>query len=111
VAIGAIAWNDRRGWYLDAEGDLVVLYRGNPDALLWDSKRVEVLDARLEDLPSLAQRMVRDRETFDTRAAAERVASTTTTTTDRPRRATSTTARQRGTGGAQPGRATSTTRP
>jgi protein phosphatase len=112
VALGAIAWYDRHNWFLAAEGGEVVLYRGRPDAVLWNATRESSPDVALGDLTSQGRSGVEDKSAFDSRRAAldyldsvtttSTTASTTTTTVKRRRPTTTTRA---------PRRATTTTRP
>jgi protein phosphatase len=116
VAFGALSWYDRHNWYLAADGGQVVLYRGRPDALLWDATRQDSPRVAVRDLTPQGRRDVEENVSFDSRRDAlqylDRVTATTsavTTSTTRPRATTSvprrtTTTRARA-------RATSTTTP
>jgi hypothetical protein len=113
VALGAIAWYDRHNWFLAAEGGEVVLYRGRPDAVLWNATRESSPDVALADLTSQGRSGVEDKSAFDSRRAAldyldsvttTSTTTTSTTTTTVKRRRTTTTTRA-------PRRATTTTRP
>jgi protein phosphatase len=112
VAIGAIRWYDRSGYYLATDQGDVVLYKGRPDAFLWDATRDADLGVPLTRLQQSIRASVRDNQWFESEDAARafvrsgtRPAPTTTrpraTTTTRPRASSPTTAR----------RAATTTRP
>jgi PPM family protein phosphatase len=110
VAMGAIRWYDRSGYFLATDGGDVVLFSGRPDAFIWDPEQVDDLGVTMADLEQSIRTSVRDNQWFETEAAARafvqrgtRPPPTTVrprTTTTRPRTA-ATTAR----------RATTTTQP
>jgi protein phosphatase len=97
VALGAIAWYDRHNYYLAAVDGDVVLYKGRPDALLWDPSRLSSPDLRVSDLTPQGRSNVRDHISFDTKGAALsylRGVTTTTTTSTTVARTTTTTVRR-----------------
>jgi protein phosphatase len=92
VALGAVAWYDRHNWYLSADRGRVVLYRGRPDALLWNATRERSPDPLLADLTAQGRSDVNRKTSFASRRdalaylrAVTTTSTTTTTTTTTPR--------------------------
>jgi protein phosphatase len=96
VALGAIAWYDRHNYYLAAVDGDVVLYKGRPDALLWNPSRLSSPDLQVSDLTPQGRSNVRDHISFDTKGAALSYLRgvTTTTTSTTVARTTTTTVRR-----------------
>lgn len=94
AAVGTIAFAVRSGWYVGAEGDHVVIYRGPARSLpiLGDSIVEEFQDIHIESLPENKRAAIADGKGFSSKAKArnyvrglaEETTTTTTTTTTTP---------------------------
>jgi protein phosphatase len=113
VAFGAIAWYDRHNWFFEDQGGKVVLFRGRPDALLWNATAEEHPGVALRALTPQGRSAVERNRSFDSRRDAiafleavtttsTTTTTTSTTTTTRPR-TTTTRARRATTSTAAPG--------
>jgi protein phosphatase len=95
LAVGAIAFTARRGWYVAANDDgAVTLYRGTP--VLWlDPTEVEVRDLVVADMTPADRRRVEGGNSFSSETEARKMidnlATTTTSTTSTTTTSTTTT--------------------
>ena len=87
LSLGAVVFNARRGWFVGADEQVVVLYSGRPDTFLWiQPTPEEAFDLAVSDLSPKLQSDVETGREFDSEADARRFVanledSTTTTTT------------------------------